>query len=168
MLPRSYRDLFKGPLGIQFEYLPHSGYRQPSGEFSQFLPISPIWPKSPFPPKSPLAKGPHFPSNLNRPSSGKFCHFRQNRHSPRGECSKFAIFAKSVIFAKIANFAIFAKIAPLQRASFRIQFELPALWQFFAIFAIQICHFCQYRQNRHPLQGATFSIHFRHWMHFST
>ena len=39
MLPHSFRDLFsyfKGPLGTQFEYLSHSGYRQPSGEFSPF------------------------------------------------------------------------------------------------------------------------------------
>ena len=48
-------------------------------------------------------------------------------------CSKFAIFAKLAIFAQIA---IIAEIATLQGATFDIQFESPAFWRFFAIFAI--------------------------------
>ena len=50
--------------------------------------------------------------------------------------NQFAMFAKLAIFVKIA---IIAKVATLQtRDHFSIQFELPALWLFFAI---QICHF---------------------------
>ena len=33
------------------------------------------------------------------------------------------------------NFAIFAKIATLQEATFGVQFKSPALWRFFAIFS---------------------------------
>ena len=37
---------------------------------------------------------------------------------------------------KSRNFAIFAKIATLQEATFGVQFKSPALWRFFAISAI--------------------------------
>ena len=43
---------------IPFEYLPHSGYCQPSGDFSPIVPNSPFLPNLPFSPKSPLSKGP--------------------------------------------------------------------------------------------------------------
>ena len=62
--------------GIQFEYLPHSGYRQPSGDFSPFVPFSP---------KSPLSKGPLLAPNLNIcQSHGKYVPPRSpfSRKSP--------------------------------------------------------------------------------------
>ena len=73
--------------GIPFEYLPYSGYCQPSGDFS------PIVPNSPFSPKSPLSRGLaiflHF---------YQICHFRQNRHSlsPKSLLSKGPILASNL------------------------------------------------------------------------
>ena len=144
MLPHNYGDLFSyqfegATLGFQFEYLPHSGYCQPSGDFSLFAPKFAIF--------------------------AKFCHFRRNRQFRQKGSGDFSpFFAKLVVFAKIAKaplfkgpllpsnlnrqpsgdfslfspskFDIFAKIATLQGATFGIQFESPASWRFFAIFAI--------------------------------
>ena len=80
-----------------------------------------------------------------------------------------------VVFAKIANFAIFAKIASLQGATFGIQFKSPAAGDFspvspfsplhafleiqFEYFATyrqpsgDFCQNCQFRQNHHFRQN---------------
>ena len=78
--PNGYQK-FKWKFGIQFEYLPHSGYCQPFGDFSLFVPnkgpgdFSPFVPNSAFLPKSPLSMGPLLASSLNGQPSGIFCHF---------------------------------------------------------------------------------------------
>ena len=156
MLSRSYRDLFSylistGHLASNLNIFPHSGYRQPSGEFSQLLPRSPISPSRHFHQNHHLPRGHIFHPIWIASLLANFAIFVKNRHSSRGDCSNFSIFAKSAIFTKITNFAT------LQGASFRIQFELPVLWRLFVIFAIHFRHFvpfhCQYRQNYHSSRG---------------
>ena len=73
--------------GIPFEYLPYSGYCQPSGDFS------PIVPNSPFSPKSPLSRGLAIFLYFYQ-----ICHFRQNRHSlsPKSLLSKGPILASNL------------------------------------------------------------------------
>ena len=66
-----------------------------------------------------------------------FRHFCQSCHFAKLPLSKgpsdfVSICAKFAIFAKIA---IIVNIASLQGATFGVQFESPALWRFFAIFA---------------------------------
>ena len=58
-------------------------------------------------------------------------HFRQNRQS-----SSFRYLSNFSFLPNFAQIAILAKIATLQGATFDIQFESPAVWRFFAIFAI--------------------------------
>ena len=73
--------------GIQFKYLPHSGYHKPSGDFRRHVfRLSPALlqfsPKSPCSPKSPVFKGP-----------GRFLII----------ASPLSIFPKIAIFAQIAS-----------------------------------------------------------------
>ena len=68
-----------------------------------------------------------------------FRHFRQDRHSSRSDfCHLIWFTSPLAIFRQFSpsKFAVFAKIATLQGATFGIQFDSPALWRFFAIFAI--------------------------------
>ena len=134
MFPHSCRDLFSHLISrdrlapTQFEYLPHSWYRQPSGleifchlchirHFCQILPCSP---KSPISQKSPLAKGALLPSKLNRQTSSKNLPF--SRKSPKLPLSKGTHLASNWPFAWWRHFTTRTRI--LQRFAFLCKLRL--------------------------------------------
>ena len=103
--------------GIQFKYLPHSGYHKPPGDFRRdVFRLSPaLWRFSPkwlFSPKSPVSKGPGRFSIIASPLAifPKMAIFAQIA-SLKGAGTFFVINASPLaIFAKIANFAKMASL----------------------------------------------------------